>query len=160
MEFYMKLPRNKREFILFLLIVSLISVNLIAPLISCLTQGFSLETYQHTLTLLPRIWLIIVILVLLTHSLAEKLMNRFTAEADSFNAKITITILFNVCMIAIVMTLVGPWSGSGHIYWMGLSAYIASLARNMTIAFLVESVIAQPVARAVLYRIHRSVDSK
>ena len=155
MEFYMKLPRNKREFILFLLIVSLISVNLIAPLISCLTQGFSLETYQHTLTLLPRIWLIIVILVLLTHSLAEKLMNRFTAEA-----KITITILFNVCMIAIVMTLVGPWIGSGHIYWMGLSAYIASLARNMTIAFLVEAAIAQPVARAVLYRIHRSVDSK
>lgn len=160
MEFYMKLPRNKREFALFLLIVSLISVNLIAPLISCLTQGFSLETYQHTLTLLPRIWLIIVILVLLTHSPAEKLMNRFTAETDSFNAKITITILFNVCMIAIVMTLVGTWIGSGHVYWMGLSTYIASLARNMTIAFLVEAVIAQPVARVVLYRIHRSIDSK
>lgn len=87
-------------------------------------------------------------------------MNRFTVETDSFNAKITITILFNVCMIAIVMTLVGTWISSDHVYWMGGSLYIASLARNMTIAFLVEAVIAQPVARAVFYRIHRSIDGK
>ena len=32
MEFYMKLPRTKKEFVLFMGIVSIISVNIIAPL--------------------------------------------------------------------------------------------------------------------------------
>lgn len=43
MDFYMRLPRDHREFALFLLIVSLISVNLIAPLISMFELGFSFE---------------------------------------------------------------------------------------------------------------------
>lgn len=33
LDFYMKLPRNKKEFSLFVLIVSVLSVNVIAPLI-------------------------------------------------------------------------------------------------------------------------------
>lgn len=36
MEFYMKLPRSKKEFALFMGIVSIISVNIIAPLITFL----------------------------------------------------------------------------------------------------------------------------
>ena len=57
MDFYMRLPRNHREFVLFLLIVSLISVNLIAPLISMFELGFSFEVWQNTLRVLPFIWL-------------------------------------------------------------------------------------------------------
>ena len=40
MQFYMRLPRNKKEFAVFLLVISLISVNIIAPLISFFEVGF------------------------------------------------------------------------------------------------------------------------
>lgn len=63
MDFYMRLPRDHREFALFLLIVSLISVNLIAPLISMFELGFSFVVWQNTLRVLPFIWLAVVISV-------------------------------------------------------------------------------------------------
>lgn len=44
MDFYMKLPRNGKEFALFLGIVASISVNIIAPVISGFEVGFSLAT--------------------------------------------------------------------------------------------------------------------
>jgi len=43
MEFYMKLPRNKKEFTLFMMVISIISVNIIAPLISCFEVGFRMD---------------------------------------------------------------------------------------------------------------------
>lgn len=42
-EFYMRLPRDGYETILFMGIVSIISVNIIAPLISMLETGFSVH---------------------------------------------------------------------------------------------------------------------
>ena len=67
MEFYMKLPRNKREFALFMGIISIISVNIIAPLITCFEAGFHLYVYQDVLTVLPFIWLSVIAIVLLTY---------------------------------------------------------------------------------------------
>lgn len=50
MEFYMKLPRNKKEFALFMAIISIISVNIIAPLITCFEVGtFSLDIWKMLL---------------------------------------------------------------------------------------------------------------
>lgn len=43
MDFYMRLPRNGKEFALFLAIVSIISVNIIAPLITFFEAGFRLQ---------------------------------------------------------------------------------------------------------------------
>lgn len=40
MNFYTKLLRNKKEFALFMGIVSIISVNIIAPLITCFEAVF------------------------------------------------------------------------------------------------------------------------
>jgi hypothetical protein len=40
MDFHMKLPRRKREFVLFMAIISVVSVNIIAPLITCFELGF------------------------------------------------------------------------------------------------------------------------
>ena len=55
MDFYMKLPRNSKEFALFLGIVAVISVNIIAPVISGFEVGFSLATWRQTLTILGSI---------------------------------------------------------------------------------------------------------
>ena len=43
-EYYMPSSRNKREFCLFMAIISVISVNIIAPLITCFEMGFSFST--------------------------------------------------------------------------------------------------------------------
>lgn len=53
MDFYMKLPRNAKEFALFLILVSILSVNIIAPLISCFELGFSLRVWQGVMKTLP-----------------------------------------------------------------------------------------------------------
>lgn len=60
MEFYMKLPRNKKEFAIFMGIVSILSVNMIAPLITCLEAGFYLSVWQDALTVLPFIWMSVI----------------------------------------------------------------------------------------------------
>lgn len=44
----MRLPRNGKEFILFLGIISILSVNIIAPLITMFEIGFSLEAWRAT----------------------------------------------------------------------------------------------------------------
>jgi hypothetical protein len=58
-----RLPHNAKEGILFMLIISIISVNIIAPIIIGLERGFSKEVYFETLKLIPFMWVIVVLLV-------------------------------------------------------------------------------------------------
>ncbi|WP_259682746.1 hypothetical protein [Lactiplantibacillus pentosus] len=60
MAFSLKLPRNRYEFSRFILIISVISVNVIAPLVTCFEVGFSWRTWQQTMTVLPMIWVVVV----------------------------------------------------------------------------------------------------
>lgn len=154
MDFYMRLPRNHREFALFLLIVSLISVNLIAPLISMFELGFSFKVWQNTLRVLPFIWLAVVSLVILTQKPAGKLKDLIVHPKDSFRSQITINILCNVFLMSFFMTLIGAWIGEGAIHWAPVSEFFGKWPRNFSIAFLVEALIAQPIARQILYRYH------
>ncbi|MFQ7233576.1 MAG: hypothetical protein ACLRPU_01785, partial [Enterococcus hulanensis] len=102
----MKLPRNKAEFTLFLAIVSILSVNIIAPLISCFEMGFSLTTWKHTFEVMPAIWLIVVVLVLLTHEPASKLTAKLIGKEDSFNSHMIVSCLVNVIMMSVILTVV------------------------------------------------------
>ena len=67
MEFYWKLPRSKKEFALFILIISVISVNIIAPLITCFEFGFHLAVWADVLRIIPFMWMAVVALVLITY---------------------------------------------------------------------------------------------
>ena len=58
MEFYKKLPRNKKEFVLFMAVISIISVNIIAPLITCLEVGFHMNVWVSAIKVIPFIWII------------------------------------------------------------------------------------------------------
>jgi len=53
MEFYTKLPRNKKEFALFMAVISVISVNIIAPLITFFEVGFTCQFGLIRLRLSP-----------------------------------------------------------------------------------------------------------
>lgn len=68
----MRLPRNGKEFTLFLGIISILSVNIIAPLITMFEIGFSLEAWRATYQVMPIIWVFVIIFVLLTHQRLKK----------------------------------------------------------------------------------------
>lgn len=58
-----RLPQSPKEGIIFMLIISIISVNTIGPIIMGMEFGFSKESYLETLKVIPIIWIIVIMLV-------------------------------------------------------------------------------------------------
>ena len=155
MDFYMRLPQNKKEFAVFLFIISILSVNIIAPIITGLEAGFSIQNWVNVFKILPILWPSVVIVVLITHRPAEWLTSKFVKNGDSFKAVITINILCSVLFISIPLTIIGTWIGTGNVTLEPVKNFFYIWPRNITIAFLVESIIAQPIARHVMMLIHK-----
>ena len=160
MDFYMKLPRNKKEFALFLAIISVISVNIIAPLITCFEAGFSLYVYRDVLRVLPFIWLSVIAIVILTYIPAEKMTEKIVDKKDSFRSHIVVNILCTVFLMSILLTVVGTWIGTRSITWEPIRMFFYKWPRNFAISLFVEMCIAQPIARFVIYRLHSRLDRR
>ncbi len=158
MDFYMKLPRNKKEFALFMVIISIISVNIIAPLITFFELGFHLSVWADTLKVIPFIWMTVVALVLLTYKPAEWLTSRVIKKDDSFGAHIVINILFTVFLMSIFLTVLGTWIGRRQISMDPIYMFFYKWPRNFAISFFVEACIAQPIARIALLKLHQYRD--
>ncbi|MDR0880165.1 MAG: hypothetical protein LBN09_05595 [Clostridioides sp.] len=158
MEFYMKLPRNKREFALFMAIVSILSVNIIAPVITGFEVGFKLSVWYDVLRVIPFIWVCVIALVLITYKPAEWLTSKIVDKDDSFNSHITINIMCTVLLMSVVLTVVGTWIGSRQISMEPIRFFFYKWPRNFAISFAVEALIAQPIARFVLYKLHQMSD--
>lgn len=160
MDFHMRLPRSTKDFVLFLAIVSVLSVLIIAPLITMFEIGFSFQNWVQTLTTLPFIWVADVILVLITHAPADKLSAKIVAKDDSFNSKITINILCNVLLMSVLLTVIGSWIGQRSISMGTIYSFFHKWPRNFAIAFAVEALIAQPIARQILFILHTKQDAQ
>lgn len=159
MDFYMKLPRNKKEFALFMAVISIISVNIIAPLITGFEVGFSLNIWADTLKVIPIIWIAVIALVLITHKPAEWLTARIIKEGDSFGAHMIINILCTVFLMSIFMTVIGSWIGMRHISMGPIQMFFYKWPRNAAISFIIEAFVAQPIARFVMLKLHQNTDS-
>lgn len=155
MEFYMKLPRNKKEFVLFMAVISIISVNVIAPLITCFEVGFYMRVWGEALKVIPFIWISVIILVLLTYRPAEWLTSKIIDKEDSFRAHIVINTLCTVFLMSIFLTVIGTWIGSRQISMEPIHRFFYRWPRNFTISFAVELLLAQPIARYVIFKIHQ-----
>lgn len=160
MEFYMKLPRNKKESVLFMAVISLISVNIIAPLITCFEIGFNMGVWMDVYKIMPFIWISVIILVLLTHKPASYLTEKIVSKEDSFNSHIVINILCTVFLMSIFLTVVGTWIGSRHISLEPITMFFYKWPRNFAISLGVELLIAQPIARFVMLKLHNRQDEK
>ena len=160
MEFYMKLPRNKKDFILFIAVISIISVNIIAPLITCFEAGFHLYVWKDVLMVLPFIWLSVVALVLITYIPAEKMTSWIVSENDSFRAHVVINALCTVLMMSVFLTVIGTWIGTRSITMESIRMFFYKWPRNFAISLLVETCIAQPIARFGMLKVHHSVDRR
>jgi hypothetical protein len=165
----MRLPRSKREFALFIAIISIISVNILAPLITCLEQReFSTAVWLDVLKVLPFIWLSVVALELITYKPAEWLTHKIAARGDSFRSVITVNILVTVLMLSIILSVVGTWIGTRafgadsalrfELILSPLRNYIYIWPRNFAVSLGVELLIAQPIARFVLLKVHQRRD--
>lgn len=160
MDFYMKLPRNKKEFALFMAVISVISVNIIAPLITFFEMGFHLSVWADTIKVIPFIWCAVIATVLITYKPAEWLTARIVREGDSFGAHIVINILFTVFLMSVFLTVIGTWIGCRHISMEPIFRFFYKWPRNFTIAFFVEACFAQPIARFVMLKLHHRKDAK
>lgn len=158
-KFHMRLPRDGREFLLFLLIVSLISVNIIAPLIAMMSVGFEIAVWLNVVKILPIMWIIVMVLVILTNKPARWITNKIILPTDSFNAHIIVELIFNVLLMSIILTVVGSKVAQWNAGWISPLEYIHVWPRNFAISFAVESLIAQPVAHFVMHHYHLRKDS-
>jgi hypothetical protein len=160
MDFHMKLPRNAKEFPVFIAVISILSVNIIAPLITCFEFGFSLSVWMDVLQIIPFIWLSVIALVLLTYKPAEKMTMKIIASGDSFNAHIVVNILCTVFLMSIFLTVIGTWIGSRRISIEPVKLFFHKWPRNFAISFAVEALFAQPIARFVMLKLHQAKDAK
>lgn len=150
-----RLPRNGKEFALFLGIISIISVNIIAPITMGFEFGFEKQVYFDTLQVIPFVWIFVVLLVtLVAGPIVNKLVEKFTEPNDGFNARILFNILFSVTILSILLTVIGAWVGMGEISLEPIQTFFYSWPRNFFIAFWVEALIAQPIARFAMKKLH------
>jgi len=156
MEFYMKLPRNKKEFALFMGVISIISVNIIAPLITCFEVGFHMYVWANAIKVIPFIWICVIALVLILYKPAEWLTARIVAQEDSFNSHIVINILCTVFLMSIFLTVIGSWIGNRQVSIEPIRMFFYKWPRNFAISLAVESFIAQPIARVVMLKMHQA----
>lgn len=160
MEYYMKLPRNNKEFALFMAVISIISVNIIAPLITCFEVGFHMYVWADAIKIIPFIWICVIALVLITYKPAEWLTSRIVEEGDSFSSHIVINILCTVFLMSIFLTIIGTWIGSRQMSMEPIRMFFYKWPRNFAISFAIESLIAQPIARAVMLKMHQLKDTE
>lgn len=150
-----RLPQNAKEGFIFLLIVSIISVNTISPIIMGLELGFSKENYLDTLKIIPVMWIIVMLVVtLVAKPLVGNVMPKFVGNTDGFNARVLLNIFLNVTVISMLMTIIGQWVGTQQISLEPFQNFFQSWFRNFGVAFWIELLIAQPIARFAMKKLH------
>lgn len=150
-----RLPQNAKEGIIFLLIISIISVNTIAPMIVGLERGFSKDVYLDTLKIIPFMWVIVVLLVrLVSGPIVGKVLPKFVGKTDGFNARILLNTLLNVTVLSICLSIIGTWVGTGEVNLEPFTNFFQIWPRNFGVAFWIELLIAQPIARFVMKKMH------
>ena len=56
------------------------------------------------------------------------------------------------------MTVIGTWIGSRHISMEPITHFIYKWPRNFGLAFFIELLVAQPIARFVITQMHKVMD--
>jgi len=157
-KFGTHLPRSPRESLLFMLVISVISVNIIPVITTGLNVGFSLDMWVGVLRVLPLLWITVVAVVLLTRRPAARLTGLMVREGDSYRAHIVADMLCSVLLISVVLTVVGAWISTWSLTMDPVVHFFENWPRSFMIAFAVEAILAQPVARLVMRGHHRRVD--
>lgn len=118
-------------------------------------RGFSKENYIESLKIIPFMWIIVVLLVRLAAGpLVGRVMPKFVGQTDGFNARVLLNTLLNVTVLSILLPIVGTWVGTKQISLEPFENFFHSWFRNFGVAFWIELLIAQPIARFAMKKIH------
>lgn len=155
----LRLPWSGREGALYGGVIALITAFLMATLNISLTFGrLDWEVLANSLTCLPAIWVIVMLLMTLVDGrVASAGVARLTEPTDGFNTRIVFNIVFCVLMMSMIMTFVGPLVGeiiSGDITWDCAREWLSRWPTNFCAAFWIEMLVAQPAARCLMKRMH------
>lgn len=157
-----RLPHNQKEGFLYGSIIAIISVIFML----FINIGSEFGTINRNiiiiiLKLIPIFWVIALLLEsLIIGRIASKLVEKFSEPSDSFNAKILFNILFCVLGMSIVLTIIGGMIGSGKISLVPFKTFFLHWPRNFCAAFWCEILLAQPIARFTMKKIHKKKKNK
>ena len=98
--------------------------------------------------------------VLITYKAAELMTGKLVKEGDSFNAHIIVNILCTVFLMSTFMTVAGTWIGSRTASIEPIRTFFYKWPRKFAISFAIEALVAQTIARTVLFKLHQIKDAK
>lgn len=157
-----RLPHTPKEGALYGSIICFFTALYMTVLNVRLAVGaFNAEAFWAIALYFPLMFVIaMVVEPLLMGRLAEKAMHKLSSPSDSGNAKILFRMVFTVFSMSIAMT------GIANAIVFGINAdwwghFITLWPRNFVAVWLAEALVIQPIARAVMVKIHhRQVPSQ
>ena len=100
-------------------------------------------------------WVIVILLVrLVAGPIVGKLLPIFVGKTDGFNARVLLNTLLNVTVLSLCLSIIGTWVGLGEINTVPFEKFLHIWPRNFAIAFWIELLFAQPIARFVMKKMH------
>lgn len=157
MKHDIRLSQSNREGILFGVIICGITASLMTFL-NIYLQFYTInkEMLSTVLKAFPLFFIVAMLLenFVISH-LVNKLVGKYSAPQDRFNANILFSIFFTVVGMSFCMTLIGDFIGHGFVFEQGfLAGFLMSWPRNFGIVLFIELLIAQSLARKVMVTIH------
>lgn len=120
-----------------------------------LELGFSKEVYLDSLKMIPFMWVIVVLSVrLIAGPIVGKLMPKFVGQTDGFNARVLLNTILNVTVLSLWLSIIGTWVGTKQISLEPFENFLHIWPRNFGVAFWIELLIAQPIARFAMKKLH------
>lgn len=96
----------------------------------------------------------IVLVKFVAGPLVGKIMPKFMGKTDGFNARILLNTLLNVTVLSMLLTIIGTWVGMKQVSLEPFQNFLHIWPRNFGIAFWIELLLAQPIARNVMKKLH------
>ncbi len=161
----LRLPWNNKEGLLYGSIITLISCVIMSEYNVFRIHGtVTVDTFLEALYVVPILWVIVTLMVtFVIGRIADAFVAKFTQPGDSFYTKIQFNIIACVTMISATMTIIGPMVGNavqGVFTLDPIFEWHHNWPFNFAAAFFMESLIAQPIARWTMKRIHLKQLSK
>ncbi len=165
----LRLPWNPREGILYGCIIASLSSFLIGGYNVYDSLGYDLEHLYDFITDFIVVWpVVFVVAFLLAGTVVQKIsrwiLSKFLSPGHGINAYLFCNITVSVLLMSAIMSFmgglvghcIGALMGNGDLDIMGLVEIWPSIwPRNFCIAFFLEMLFVQPLARNVMVRIHR-----
>ncbi|QXZ10926.1 DUF2798 domain-containing protein [Comamonas sp. Y33R10-2] len=150
-----RLPHNNKEGAIYgATICSLTALVMTTFNVLIHAQEVNAQTLQSIAFYFPLMFVIAMLVEpLLVGRIAEKAMHRLSPATDSGNAKILFRMVFTVFGMSLVMTGIGNLIAFGAEGWLGRMLH--DWPRNFFVVLILEALIIQPIARAVMVKLHQ-----